>query len=298
MHHYRLFGLTLASSIALPELPAAPEGATAEVRIALGEVLDPPGAERMLGLRAAAGIGFLEAPGVRYRVENGSRITVDAEAGTPAQNIRLFLLGSAMAALLHQRGTLPLHANAIETDRGAILFSGKSGAGKSTLAAAFLDRGHRLLADDVSAITRTPRGHQVQPGVPRIRLWRDAVERSGRDTGDLDAAFEGMDKYVVPVGAGRSPEALPLRAIFVLADAGEAGISLRRLPAGEAIQALVANTYRGVYVPLVGDSERHFGSCVAIAREVPVFELRRPWDPAGIEAIVDHVLGRLDAIEG
>ena len=57
-----------------------------------------------------------------------------------------------MGAALHQRGILPLHANAVEIDHRAVAFMGASGAGKSTLAAWFHDQGYPILADDVCVI--------------------------------------------------------------------------------------------------------------------------------------------------
>ena len=51
-------------------------------------------------------------------------------------DVRVFLLGSCIGALLHQRGILVLHAGAIHTDKGAVLFTGPWGIGKSTLLAA------------------------------------------------------------------------------------------------------------------------------------------------------------------
>ena len=40
--------------------------------------------------------------------------------GASSRNVRVFLLGSAFGALLHQRGLLPLHANAVEVDGRAV----------------------------------------------------------------------------------------------------------------------------------------------------------------------------------
>ena len=81
-----------------------------------------------------------------------AEIVAEPRQGVPDSNVRLFLLGSAMGALLHQRGLLPLHTNAVEVGGRAFAFMGKSGAGKSTLAAWFHDRGFRIVADDVCVV--------------------------------------------------------------------------------------------------------------------------------------------------
>ena len=87
-----------------------------------------------------------------YAVEGGRKIWVKPAENAPTRNVRLFLLGSVMGLLLHQRGDLPLHANAIEIDGKALAFAGPSGSGKSTLAGAFHDRGYRVIADDVCVV--------------------------------------------------------------------------------------------------------------------------------------------------
>ena len=52
-----------------------------------------------------------------------------------------------------QRKVLPLHGSAIAINGKAYAIIGDSGAGKSTLALAFLNRGYRLLTDDVIAVS-------------------------------------------------------------------------------------------------------------------------------------------------
>ena len=78
--------------------------------------------------------------------------------------------------ILHQRSLLPLHANAMVVEGRAIGFMGHPGAGKSTLAAWFHDRGFDVLADDVCVVTPGPDGRPLaHPGIPRLRLWREAL---------------------------------------------------------------------------------------------------------------------------
>jgi hypothetical protein len=302
-HHYRLFGLHFASEIALPELRAAPPAAPAEtpdVTIVRAPVEDPGGELAMNLAATPAGAAFLRARDIgRVRVTGGDRIEVDLNPGQSERNMRLFLLGSAMGALLHQRRLLPLHANAIDVGGRAIAFAGHSRAGKSTLAAAFWDRGFPLLSDDICVVTRgADGGFDAQPGIPRVRLWRDAVERTGRDTATLDPAFDGMDKYVLPLSERHAETALPLAAVFILARArAGAPVQLNAMSGLAATQALVAQTYRGAYVPLVGDSRAHFEQCVHLPRRVPVFTLKRPWDPALIGEAIDLVATQLESLK-
>jgi hypothetical protein len=295
MHCYRLFGLVLHSEITLPELRETT--GEPDVTITCGKVQGRPETEWVMGLAATPGGGVVEVRDIaRFGIGGGNAIIVDPDPQAPERNVRAFLLGSAIGALLHQRRMLPLHANAVALDGRAVAFAGRSGAGKSTLAAAFHDRGCRLLSDDICVVTRDDAGKvEAQPGIPRVRLWRDAVERSGRDTDALDSAFDGTEKYVLPVAEGHAEQPLPLAAIYILAEAED--FAIHALNTVSAAKALALNTYRGAYVPVIGDTAAHFEYCLRVSREVPVFMLDRPWDEARVAETVDRIEAHLAEID-
>jgi len=271
-HRYALFGLSLTSELQLPGFPEAGEGAPVTVRFGPVAVQDKP-------VAVAEGALVLSVPEVgRFRIAGGEEILIDPAPDASRRNLRVYLLGSAMGALLHQRGILPLHANAVAHGARAVAFAGRSGAGKSTLAAWFAAHGREVLCDDVCAIGRDQAGAPlVLPGVPRLRLWSDALARSGRDSADYERSFDGQDKYDVPVTPAMEAAPRPLAACYLLDEAGEGAPGIERLSPGEAAEALVANTYRGSFVRLLGLGERHFAQCVALARTVPVYRARRRW---------------------
>lgn len=271
MTAYRLFGLTVESDILLGELKPLGGRKVADVRIVLGAD-GPVNGEPGIDANGEA-LTFTVPDLARYTVTGGAQILVEQAPHASARNVGLYLLGSAFGILLHQRGLLPLHANAIEIDGRAVAFCGASGAGKSTMAAWFHDRGHRILADDVCVIGFVDGIAMAQAGLPRLRLWRDALTTSGRDAADFRQSFDDMDKYDVPTGEVRS-EALPLGAVYRL-ERGEAGI--RRLSGAAAVETLIANTYRGEYLKFTGGTRRHFADCVGLARKVPVFAAERAW---------------------
>ncbi|ATY34312.1 hypothetical protein CVN68_22050 [Sphingomonas psychrotolerans] len=234
----------------------------------------------------------------RFRIQGGNSILVDRCGDASDRNVRLFLLGSAMGVLLHQLGILPLHANAIAIDGAAVAFLGHSGAGKSTLAAAFHDRGNAILSDDVCALVRRDETFVVEPGIPRLRLWRDAVERSGRDPETYERAFDAIDKYTVRTEPDARCTAMPLRVIYLLARDEVAGPKVRPLTGLDGMRALMENTYRGDFIGTVGEAPAHFQTCLALSREVPVFELVRPWDSRSIDATIAYVEAHLRALPG
>ena len=268
---YRLFGISVRSDLPLPGLECD-EPEEDGVRVRFGSL---PSTEQRL---AVVGGGHLQVSmaGVgRFRISNGREIVVDPDSGANDRDVRAVLLGTAFGALLHQRGILPLHANAVEVDGIAVAFAGRSGTGKSTLANWFSDQGQRVLSDDVCAVYFGPNGPLVMPGLPRLRLRRDALETSGRHTSDHDLSFEGQDKYDVPVLRSRGP--LPLGACYILDEPGNGEFSITSLAGAAAVQALVAHTYRGSIVPMVGGSLQHWRNCLRTAKQAAVRSVVRNW---------------------
>ena len=276
IHRYRLFGLAVVSDVPLPELVADPGEAPADVRIRLGRI-DAP-ADTAPGLHVDGDDALLVVQSIgRFLTRGGREMIVEPAAETSVRNLRLYLLGSGFAAILHQRGLLPLHANAVVVDGRAIGFMGHPGAGKSTLAAWFHDRGFDVLADDVCVVTAGPDGRPLaHPGIPRLRLWREALEASGREASAYERSFDDMDKYTVPTDLERTLPAVPLSHLYLLEKAGEEA-AVDRLEGASAVEAMVANTYRGSYVPLMGRTRAHLLACAGLARTVPVFRARRRW---------------------
>jgi len=275
---YRLFGLTVRSAVPLPLPPVPAEGAT-DVAISYGKVEPSPGAPLGYAQVEAGTLLTVDKVG-RFLIREGSEILVDPDPPATERNVRLFLLGSAFGALLHQRGLMPLHANAVVEEGRAFAFCGHSGAGKSTMAAWFHDRGYPILADDVCVLGFGADGTPLAyPGVPRLRLWRQALEEFGRAAGDYQRSFDDLDKYDVPIAAEAPTGPVPLAAVYLLAKAEEGAPegSIERLTGIAAVDALVSNTYRGLYLETIGGTGPHLATCVRLARAVPVFRAARAW---------------------
>lgn len=283
---YQLFGLAVRSALELPELPAHRLDGEPDVIISRGSSHDGT-------LIAIDGIA-------EYRVSAGSQISVSPSPGASSRNIRLYLLGSAMGLLLHQRALLPLHANAVDVDGRAIAFVGPSGSGKSTLAAWFHDNGYRVLADDVCVIRFDGAGPSVCPGLPRLRLWKEALEASGRNAEHFSRSYAGDDdweKFDVPLdGAGTPQGTTPLGAIYVLDSAKKSRIEL--LTGLAAADALFANTYRGRFVAEAGEPRLHWEACIRLVRSTPILRAERQWGLERLESesrrLLDHARSLTD----
>lgn len=289
---YEVFGLRVESEVPLPELVPTEPGDKADVSIRLAGL--PPIDGELFDAFAVTPVGaVLNVPkAARYLVRNGNEIIVDADPEGSERHLRLYLLGSAFGAILHQRSLLPLHANSIEIGGRAVAFLGHSGAGKSTMAAWFHDRGFEVLADDVCVVTLDGDRPMAHPGIPRLRMWRDALEASGRSADGHELSFDDAEKYNVPTRVRDGAGAIELAAVYLLrtVDAGAGSRLVEPLRGIEAIDALVANTYRGGYLSKLGGTQRHLAACLALARSVPIFAVNRMWGK-------DHLERQLREIE-
>jgi len=197
---YRAFGLSVSSEIPLPELMVM--DVKPDINIVFGDIpenLDNP-AFSSVHFQVSPNKFLLKVDGVaRYLIVNGDKITIDPTEGGSNDEIRLYLLGSAFGALIHQREMLPIHGSAVIFEDKAVIFSGKSGAGKSTLAAGFVKKGYKLLADDVCVVTLDEGSNPiVHPGYPQMKLWTDSLEKLGHRTKPLRTVRSGLKKYACP----------------------------------------------------------------------------------------------------
>jgi hypothetical protein len=194
--------------------------------------------------------------------------------------LRLYFFGSVLGLVCHQRGLLPLHASAVTFGGPAIAFCGPPGMGKSTLAAFCVEAGGRLVADDVLVVANEAGSHAVvNPGMPKVKLWRDALEALGRNTDGLSPDWARAEKFHVPAGPLIVTEHVQLARIFVLEADEHAGAGVTSALSGaEAVSELIQNTYRPEYLDIARRRAVHFADCIRLSTLTPVVRLRRHRD--------------------
>lgn len=289
-HTYAAYGLTFSSDLELPALRPAPK--TQRVDAAIRRLSDRPeapeeakrlgsvlwGTPRQLSLRGA---DFGE-----LFVEDGRAIGYHVAADAPPAHLGLFLEGSGMGALLMQRGFLVLHANAISFGAQAVLCAGHCGAGKSTTAAGLLQRGHPVLADDVSPIDDTTR---VIPGTPRIKLWPESARHLGLpyDAGDLISELH--PKLNLPLTEGYASRPHAVGCIIVIEPTDTQAVHIERLRGSDALTAVLGQVYRPAFVPIMGLQAAFFQKAMRLAAQVPILRLQRPKQGMSLEAVLDSI---------
>jgi hypothetical protein len=208
-----------------------------------------------------------------FSIRDGSEIVIDPLPDVEEKVLRLCILGPGLGVLLHQRGLLILHASAVDLHGTAITFLGDAGQGKSTMAAAMHAKGHRLLADDVTAITSDNGRPTVLPAFPQFKLWPESVELLGEDADLLPTLEPGREKRARRIVEGFSSIPLPLARVYVLSEGEE--LEMQRLGPQEALVNLVAHSYAARLLRETGAST-HFLQCSSLVNSVPIRLLRRP----------------------
>jgi hypothetical protein len=236
---YTMHGLRVESDRRLPFLPeAAPAGGVPSCRYRWAAAEQCPWPPAGSLVTSTACTGACHSGSVVFQVVRGPEgawfwhrdvatlhvhpdareITVYPAANAEEDAVALALIGKASTFVLHQQGTISLHASAVSTSREAVVFLGPPGQGKSTMAASFVSNGASLISDDVLPLHATPEGVFAVPSLPIMKLW----PHSARGVLALDHELPNLTswhpkKLVGPDQGLRFAETpLFIRAIYVL----------------------------------------------------------------------------------
>ena len=305
---YRVYGLAVASDIEFPELAACTYDGPADLRIRLGHV--PAHLDEVLHqsfwYEANARACLIVIPGLcRLHIHDGCEITVDLLVQPDgslgrAADVRLYLLGSAMGAVLHQRGLLPLHVGAVRAGGKVWAFTGPSGAGKSTLTATMhLKYRLPLVSDDVMALHLGQQQALVSAGPRKLKLWQDAADHLRCDPGSLAQDLSNTPKFQLYLGDGYSEgeagiEPEPLHALVLLEPSPEPiAPQLERLSGAKAFDVCLTALYRPYMAYWYRSRQEVMADLLALCSRIAFYRFRRNWS---LDAMNDQLLPLLDAM--
>ena len=232
--HYQIYGITLSSNQPLPILTPASTATTTDIKVHLTESnlshsdkrVHPKGWYQKAKID---GISYcLSLGGIKERLDveiapDGKQIWINW-VNLPIAEVTAMLIGCIIGTALRLQGKLCLHSSVIKVDNCAIAIIGAKGAGKSTTAAAFAKQGYPILADDIAVVTDCGNSFLVQPGYPRLRLWKSAVNQLYGDEKGLSRVFSQTDKHFLELNQDKASawgfhnQPLPLAAIYVLGE--------------------------------------------------------------------------------
>ncbi len=281
---YRASGLILESEIVLPGLidSDAPDKLV-DIRAYKALVplsFDSDGAEKGPSWELLGSRFLLRVPNVaRFLLTGGKEIAFEVEPNGNEADVAIFLIGTVLGILLHQRGQIVFHGSAVRVGEKAVLFLGPSGAGKSTMAAALGPLGYPLISDDLCSTTIQEDGQPVvQPDGRLLKLWSHALDRLEMNEARADPVRHRLEKfYVEPKQYFAAPA--PVAAIYALREARPPDSpGIIPLALADTAICLRRNAYRPFLVRRMGQKAIYFHGIAAICDKAKVFDLVRPLD--------------------
>ena len=301
MRAYGAYGLRVCSAIALPFDPFDPlPGPSAEpdVTVRLGAVpatlpAGPGNVTRTPIGEARSGAFLMLVEGVaRYLVTDGRDVLIEPLEGDD-EVVGLFCVGLPFTILLQQRGVATLHAAAVATEAGAVLLLGRSGIGKSSLAAALVERGYPLLADDVTGVALDAGGRPVAlPALLPQRLWAHTLDKMKWRPRARAKVRRDMEKYWVRAER-HCATPLPVRAAFVLNSEKRPDIAIESVSPSAAFWTLWRHTHYRRVMDALGQRPAHFRAVTTMAWSVPLGRVVRPRTPFLLETLTDRIEAHL-----
>lgn len=278
MYRYRLYGWTIVSDLEFPQLvtekedmPQAPEIYVEAYEIP-GEIKEITDKKYVFGRERS----WLANKTVWIMVEGGTHIRYQLTGGGMPTYLQTYILGYGMSMLAMQRGNLAIHCSAVADADGAVLIAGESGAGKSTLTTAFLEKGYRLLADDMAIVETAQGSTMVHPAFPFQKLCRNVAMEKGYKMEELIYIDEEKDKFLVPYRGDFGVEPVPVKAFIMLGLSDGETVSVKEIKGFDRFYVYANNLFlrhflKGdKYSPQIGQK------CLEMAAVVPTWCIARP----------------------
>lgn len=211
-----------------------------------------------------------------YRVRNGNQVWIHPFKDADESDIELFLNGSVLGALLHQRGMLPLHGSSFVSEGKGVVICGCSGAGKSSVVAAFCQNGARLIDDDISPVRINEERVTIIPVKSSIKLWSDSLEKLKIRNDNLKRIRPSLDKFYVNSHEA-CPEETVLNHLFILANHNKDDFKVKELSGLAKFNALRRAIYRKGFLKGMPETEKeYFRQLVLMGKSVRVTQVFRP----------------------
>lgn len=282
--NYRAYGITLASSIPLPELTAGDEEPLLTIRVGApcadrsewtwldrcGENGARPwlsvgrrGPEYLLTFEGGA--DFLVAP-------DHHSIVCCPQADVPPHTVRHLVIDQVVPLVLAHLGRFVLHASAFVSNGEAVALLGRAGAGKSTFAASFGCAGAAVIADDALVAEREGESLIVTPAYRGVRLWPDVLPALGVSGDPAPVAHYSDKRRIGAADFAFTTEPMPMRRAYVLdAAPADTAIAITSLSRRAAFMELVKHAF------VLDLADRHHLSrqCERLADDCAAVDVRR-----------------------
>ncbi len=305
MHQYTAYHLNILSELELPAIRTAqfdPKKADVTItRASLPDELEEPTEVKPFFQATPTQIlAKMAQTGGKVLVENGTSIKIDAPDDVHPRVCAMFAIGTGLSNVIIQRNFLIIHGNTVHYQGKNFIICGKSGAGKSTTTTAFLQKGAKVVTDDISPIHFDNEGRAwVSPGIPFSKLWPETFELLNIHDQINHQLSPLIEKRFIPLSDDQSlQQDVAIDAIFFLAareDINE--VEFIELTPTDALLSIRHNSYGYRHIRGMQKLDMHFENATKLAETVPFFHIRRPTEGRTIEQVVDLISNQLNQVQ-
>ena len=234
---------------------------------------------------------LIHLPICSYYVKGGASITIELRENADLPSVRLFLLTNAMAAVLHQRNKVALHAGAIQTEKGLVVICGESGAGKSTTISALQQKGYKIFVDDVLVLERAGTKVVGVAAYPTLKLWDDTIEKLALGVIPEEQKLRvSVNKYRVSFQEDFTTRTIPVYKLFYLRKmVANNSVEVTKKDGLEAFKILYSQLYRTSMINNTQSQVILFERLNQVINQTNLIEVARPLDGNSIEEIIQII---------
>lgn len=279
MYHYHIYGLNVISDLKFPQLLTEHENKQETPLIHVSTIDVPEHIRQITGKKYEFGskISWLKNDTTWLVVENGEKIGYCLTGAGHPSYLQSYILGYGMSMLAMQRGMLAVHCSAVADEDGAVLIAGESGSGKSTVTTAFLEKGYRLMADDMVVVETAQTGQiMAKPAFPYQKLCRNVAVEKGYCLDDLIYINEEKDKFLVHYEGDFRTTEVPVKSFIMLGVVGGEAVVTQDIKGIDRFYVYANNLFlrhllqKDKYSPAIGQK------CLEMAAVVPTYFIGRP----------------------
>ncbi len=185
------------------------------------------------------------------------------------ERLRFWILHTFFPLVLElERSYRILHVGSVEIEGRPVLFSAFSYGGKSTLTDYFIRQGHTLLSDDSLAIEKQDDAYYAISSYPFHRPFRK---------------LETLGYFVTDFAI----EPKPLHAVFLLEKSDpDASVVVTEIKGIEKFKAF----HYSAFINFDFMKEERFEFFMEMARYVPVYKVKVPWDLNRLHEVYDKII--------
>ncbi len=196
--------------------------------------------------------------------------------------VEVILLGVLLAYWLERRGVSAFHGAAVAGEGWSIGILGPNGSGKTSLALELIDRGRRLVTDDLLAVSIDGHEALAHPSFPQVRLWPKQARRLLGTTAGLEKAHPAYEKLRVPMSEAQlAVDPTKLVGLYVRRPPGEGTSAIEPVPGPDTLFQLMINTFARALVDVPSSRAVWFRRLGSMLETVPVFSLPHVEDGMG-----------------